>query len=417
MSGPLLLILSTSLLAPGETGIVLLGPPLPGKAQHDVVASSESANGHSVVPPPELLERLCGHRQPRDPDLAALSRLLQEARTIAAEQRLKDATAMLREVVHAFETASHPCKELREFAARALHEMAAAHHQADNPQPQKARRFAAEAVRRFPSVPLDTQRHSPDVGDVFAAVRKKAARLRAGVLKVISSVAGDVWMDGRNVGRVGNGSPGLIAQVPVGTYRVWVATDDGSSLPHPAVIGSGQTTHLTIDPELDARIQLESPLRLMCTTSCGDDLLRLGQRLSVERLLGVRAGKEPESLEVLKADLQSGEVIEQTLSMTIARSPPVRPQEFSFLYFGPFGVAQFAQDRPWYGAVYAFAQVGFLTWHIWTAMEHEAILDQRHFRHQHEKRLRMQRNVSAFTTYGFVGATVLEALVVHLLDE
>jgi hypothetical protein len=309
------------------------------------------------------------------------------------------------QILRAFDASIRPTQTLRRLAATAAHDLAAAW--LGEGQENLALAAAREANRRFGTWPVDSTRHPPSVLKLFERAREGQ---QTGVLRVVSTKPGTVWVDGSSAGPL----DGAIERVlPVGRYRVWLTDAGGmASLPHKVELDASGST-LTIDMDLEIRLHVQPVFTVECEATCAQDLRAIGQRLAASRVIGV----PPPGRAALEIDVATGEsqpwiaardleVVDVPLELTVR-------DRFSPWYLVPFGVGQFVQDRPYTASAYATAQVGLLIWHVVASVRHTSAHDDADFGDEPE--LRAQRNISAGLFYGSLAASVLEALIVGWL--
>ncbi|MBI3179694.1 MAG: hypothetical protein HYZ27_08520 [Deltaproteobacteria bacterium] len=389
-------ILAASLAEP----VALIGIEDVSEAALAAAASALSRGGREVITQAELRERLTGVAEPRRPDEEGLAKLLDDASRAEAHFDTAGANALRAQVLRAFATVLRPTPKVRELAARAAQDTAAAllaekHRDA-------AIAAARDALLWF-DMPLDATRHSQDVFALFEQARRSLAAGRYGTLRIITNTPGSVLIEGLAAGAAGQE---VSRRLPVGRYRVWLITDHGEmSLPQRVDLTADGAT-LTLDADLDRRLRLEPVVSLHCQ-DCAAELAALGRRAGLATVFAVGDGQ---SLQVNVAAASAVEWVAPGAELTATDG---RIAKFRPLYLVPFGVGQFAQDRPIYGGSYAAAQVGLLIWHATVFSRHRTAERDGDF--DREPELREQRNRSAIFLYSALAASVVEAVVVGLV--
>jgi hypothetical protein len=94
-------------------------------------------------------------------------------------------------------------------------------------------------------------------------------------------------------------------------------------------------------------------------------------------------------------------------------TPQRRWASFRPLFLVPFGVGQFAQDRPVAGAVYATAEAALLAWYV---VSRQRLVDvASRYDLGREERLRGQHQLATALFFSSLAATVAECLIVGWL--
>jgi hypothetical protein len=368
------------------------------------------APGHEALSTNELRRRLLGTPTPRTPDVQGLTTMLADASDREARFDSAGAAALRREVLRAFDEALTTGPEMRQAALAAMLDMVAA--LVGDKQGAAALAQAQDTVRRFGEVPVDSQRYPPIVRNLVAAAADAQREQPHTRLDIHIDTPGEVFADGT---ALGGGSDGVSGSLPLGSYRVWLVDVAGrSSWPHPVTL-SEPCDRIQIELAFDQLIDVDPVLSLQCTEACDADLQRLGQRLGVTAIVGLRPDADGGGTGTW-VDVATGEtaawkpggtgpaIVKAAGGETTTRS------RFSPLYLVPLGVGQFAQDRPGFGASYAALELGLLAWSVVAWRQHvKAVSDHDLAR---ESRLRTQRNLSAGLFYGSLVAGVVEAVVV-----
>jgi hypothetical protein len=375
-----------------------------GRAAATTLAKKLASDG-PVLTAQQWDQRLVGATEPRDPDLKALQTLLTEAREREAYFDTPAAQALRRQILGAFDSALKPDAALRQLAAAAALDAAAASFVEGSRA--KAREQAREAYRRFGHVPIDSTRLSPPIVQFLTREQQAADDVPRVHLLVVSDRAGNVYADGAALGRT---EGRLSTTLPPGDYRIWLEHDAGWSLPYPVHVGDdGAEVH--IDAALDAHVKLGDPPVLLCSDTCSADLARLGSRLGVARLFA--AGGDSGRGDALVWDASAG------ISGSVASSAPHKREaridlkhsfpRFSPLYLIPFGGGQLAQHRPTLGVIFMVAEMGLLGWHLSARLRYNsASADEV----AGEEGLRTQANLSLGLLAGALAVNVAEALIV-----
>jgi hypothetical protein len=180
-----------------------------------------------------------------------------------------------------------------------------------------------------------------------------------------------------------------------------------------------------IDTELEERLRLEPVVQLTCDEDCASPMAALGSRLGLRRVVGVRAaevsaatGDQP-TFRVLDVETETGRtrvsfVAANGTAVTVEDSSPQgRRASFHPLCLVPFGVGQFAQDRPVAGALYATAEAGLLAWYVvsWRRLEDAKSRDDV----ENASDLRRRQQLAAVFLLSSLAATVAESLIVGWL--
>lgn len=402
------ILLSLLAAAPAAPAIAVIGLDDMGAAApavHEAIAATPGALSQE-----EILERLTGSRELRAPNIDALRAMLADAREREARFDTAGANALRTEILKAFDSATVETVALRDVAAAAAQDIAAALVAEGNNS--GAELLAREALRRFASVPLDPTRHSPAVHAVFDAAREKLAAGQFGELVVETDATGTVLLDGNDLGEV---ERRLTTRVPGGRYRLWLLDPDGNtSIPRSVEVGESGAT-VKIGVRLELRLLFSPVVGLRCPGECVEDLLDIGERLGVDELLALPppgSGRPRLAVRLAEGVVEELPPVPRGTSVeasnTDLRSAP--RAAFTPLYLVPFGVGQFSQDRPVFGGAYAAVEAGLLalhliTWHRHASLSKEDVYD-------NEPDLRLQRNVSLVLFYSSLVANVAEALIV-----
>jgi hypothetical protein len=399
--------------------VALAGPEIAvvgldgGGASAEAVADaarSERERGTIVLTTEQVWQRLTGLPTPRSVDRDALSRLLADAAEHEARFDTAGANALREQVLSAFDQSLRPTVDQAELAARAVFDQVAA-------LLGEADRAAAEerallGVRRFGGFRLDPARYPPGVVAFVESVRQSQSAAPRGRLRIEADGPGTVLIDGREVCTA---SAACSLELPAGAYRVWmVEPNGGSSLSHHLEVRPGESV-LRVALGLESRLSLTPDPALSCSRDCGASLRALGARLGVDRILGVHAPGQPGPAGVL-VSVSSGESSPwppATVTAVPEMSAPTPRPRFSPWSLAPFGVGQFAQDRPVLGGTYLAAEVGLFVWHLVAWQRHAAAVRDDDF--GREPSLRDQRNLSAGLFYGSLAAGIVEAVVVGIV--
>ncbi len=380
--------------------VALVGLGEASEAELAGAAANLARDGRTVLTPAELRERLTGVGAPRSPDEAELARLLEDAARADSLFHTHEANELRAQVLRAFAETLRPTPKLRQLAARAAQDTAAA-LLADEHR-DAAIAAARDALMWF-DTPLDATRHGWPIFALFEQARRSLAAGRHGTLRVVTSRPGAILVEGLAVGAA---DQEVSRRLPVGQYRVWLlAADGGMSWPHRVDLRADGAT-LTLDLDLDARLHLEPVVSLDCD-DCAGDLTALGRRAGVSTLFAVGDGKS------LQVNVTAGEVTPWQTAPVAGMVKDSHLAKFRPLYLVPFGVGQFAQDRPIYGGSYAAAQAGLLVWHVTVVARHRAAENDTDYAGEPE--LRDQRNLSAVLLYSSLAASVIEAVVMGLV--
>ena len=339
--------------------------------------------------------------------------MLADARDREARFDSAGASALRQEVLHAFDAALRPSPELREAAFTAMLDMVAG-LLGDN-KSTAADALAKDAVRSFGEARIDPSLYPPAVRDLVARTTKELRGEPRTTLEIRVDTTGLVYADGLSLGTA---SEQLFCKLPAGAHRVWLVDTRGrSSLPYPTTLGR-MPVRLDINLALDQLVDVEPVISVRCGGTCESALRSLGRRLKVANVLGV--GTDPNgATNGILVNVASGE--SATWKPLEDGRPDLEATEaaittrlgFSPLYLVPFGVGQFAQERPAFGFTYAATEVGLLAWHLVAWQRHASSVSHRDF--VREPALRSQRNLSAGLFYGAIAAGMTEAVVMGLL--
>lgn len=368
--------------------LVAVGEVQPLRASFDTAARAISQRGDTPLSSAELLLRLLGNDTVREPNLTALQGMLEDARQSEARFDAAQAQALRQEILRAFDATPRPTPELRQLTREAMQDWTAS-LLTENDQ-AGAKKLAQETWRRFGAAPLDAKRNSPSVRDFVSRVYDEQRTIKTGILHVKSDVSGELWLEAR---RLGNIKSEARYAVPQGTYRLWLVTPAGMSLPY--TIHVGETAQVHLQTSLDAKLHVSTEgVRLGCSDDCDALLGQLQERLGV-------------AVEPVRPAPAVSELL-PTVSAPVNQAPA----QFNYLSLVPLGGGQFFQDRPVVGGSVLAAEVGILAWHIVAITKHgeaAAAMDA-----DAEQRWRTQRNISAVLTYTSIALGVAEALVYEL---
>ncbi|MDP3274437.1 MAG: PEGA domain-containing protein [Deltaproteobacteria bacterium] len=179
---------------------------------------------------------------------------------------------------------------------------------------------ADDALRRLAMMdPQRTLTARAASAAVRAAFTTQVQALATGALVVQSTPAGcEVSRDGRSVGL----SPAQLTGLAPGSHhRVSIRCGGRQSLLHPAQVGQGVTSTLTIDSQLDSALSLGDLPALQYSSLDGtrarwaDDLARIGTALGVVRIVGVLAGRN----EAVIVDVVRSAIVAESPLSDIAR--------------------------------------------------------------------------------------------------
>lgn len=368
----------------------------------------EAEDRRTIVSHVEAVTRLTGVESPAASDRGRLIALLGEAREREAEFETERAVALYREIIAAYDQALFPSAPQRVATAQAIQELAATLHASGSVE--EAATWAREAMRRFPDHPPDAMRHPPRVIALFDAANDALLADPTGKLDVVSTKGGEVFVDGRSLGR----SRGRVMRtLPAGRYRAWLVTDDGISLPHPVDLKAGAEIEITIDAELDHCLKLAPVLTLTCEQTWERDLQSLMRAVGATRGVGV---PPPEFAPIASSVFTAGALV-----LSAADSPPAVGEAalgaplptFSPLYLIPLGGGQLAQERYAFGVTYLAVDIGLVVWSIIASVGYDDVV--RGGNVEAEPGARLHRNIAVGVTASFAAATVVEAVIYGLV--
>lgn len=319
------------------------------------------------------------------------------ARVSEARFELAEAHELRERVLRAYYSARRPSAALRDSAAQALADLAAAAWHADD---ENAAQHAAALAHLFPSHAPDALRFSPVLLERFAQARSTAAAAPHGQLEIHTPLSGFIWIEGYRLPVEASVS----VRVPKGSYRVWVERAGDMSWPHRVDIETGATQTITIDPRLDACTAVEPAIRLTCPGYWLAHLESLRQRAQATRVVGIAAPTATRPARLIILPLPAPQAPGPMLTMAVAR-----PAVFSPWSLVPVGIGQFAQQRTTAGGIYLGAEASLAAWHATTLYLHQRALAENN--QAREPGLRAQRNVSAALLYSALIAGVIDAVV------
>ncbi len=232
----------------------------------------------------------------RPPDEVALEAKLREAQALEGYFKTAQANALRIEVLQTYQQTPIPSVKLHELAGNSL--LGRASGQYAEGKADEAMQLAREFSRHFGSIAIDPGLYSPPLQRIFAKAKQAAIREANLEIKVRTTMAGELWADGNDLGRIDGEASVRLAP---GTYRLWVRLDTRRASFPVEINVSKATLPLTVelDPALDERVQCQDPIRLTCENSACEPLAgRLRQRLGVPRLIGFNPGpsKAPQAL-------------------------------------------------------------------------------------------------------------------------
>ena len=375
------------------------------------VTDWNSALERTVLDITEAQRRLTDLPSPRVVDVAAMKRTLETATDRDASFDTAGALALRREVLQAYDNSVLPSIELQVLAATALQDIAAS--ELAEGREKEALDAARTAQRRFPNVPLDSKRHPPQVAQLFKRAAVELKRLPMGQLTITSNQPGRVMADGVALGSV---ERKLTVKLPQGSWRVWLADDNGTSLQHNVAVASAPVD-VDIDLLLESSLSWTTVPLLRCRESCDTMLARLAARVRTDEAVGLSLADEPGAPATgLYVRTDGGTATSKPLTALADLSPvmvtqaPPPPDRFSAWSLVPFGVGQLAQKRYIAGSIYGALQAGLLAWNIVEASrgpsEGAAAESDR----------RKRQNLSAGLLVGAIVASITEAIVVDAMD-
>ena len=376
------------------------------------VTDWNSALERAVLDMTEAQRRLTDLPTPRIVDVAAMKRTLETATDRDASFDTAGALALRREVLQAYDNSVLPSIELQVLAATALQDIAAS--ELAEGHEKEALEAARAAQRRFPNVPLDSKRHPPQVAQLFKRAALELKRTPVGQLTITSNQPARVMADGVSLGTVDRKLTVKLAQ---GTWRIWLADDNGTSLQHNVAVASTPVS-VDVDLALESSLSWTTVPLLRCRESCDTMLARLAARVRTDEAVGLSLGDDPSAPATgLFVRTDGGTTTTKPvtaladLSPAVVTQAPPPPDHFSAWSLVPLGVGQFAQKRYVAGSIYGAVQAGLLAWNIVEASrgpsEDAAAEDSR----------RKRQNLSAGLLAGAVVASITEAIIVDALSD
>jgi hypothetical protein len=221
------LLVASALAAPPE--LVVVGMHVPGRVSARAAADNErlvkaldATRAVDALAPEEVSARLAG-RELLVVEAYALGpgrEKLKEGRVLYDRAQPDQAIPLLEEAIELLTAGLSLATD-----ARDVHEamLVLGMAQLGMGNEDESRRAFARAATLDPALKLDAVRYPPDVIAAYEAERSKLAGARPARVQVESSMAGDVWVDGRRVGT----APGLFELVP-GTHHVLVRGERGA---------------------------------------------------------------------------------------------------------------------------------------------------------------------------------------------
>lgn len=366
----------------------------------------------------QVLGWLSGIAEPSTMSVGEMRTKLDRADDLDAEYQLADAKKLREEVIAAYQLTplAEPAAGVQ--AALAMQDIAAQY--VTSGKKKDALAGFVEVLRRFPTVPIDMNKHRPDIVATYEKAAGDIKKLPQQKLTVASTRAGTVMLDGRSLGaiaagnsqQVGTGSAvgSVTAMVPRGRYNVWMSDAEGRSFVHPIDVGTMPLT-VTVDFELEERVVVEPTLFIRCSAElndCDQALTRLQKATGATRVIGVRMVSQ-EASEAVVADNTGGVTTEPLQTVDEIADPPLMvnsnagpSHSISPWSVTPFGIAQFMQHRPVVGSIFAAATAGAIGWNIAASMSKDGA---------HDDPSRTQQNVSAALVVGTIVGAALEGFI------
>ena len=369
----------------------------------------------TVVDVAEWQRRLTGLASPKVTAIADAEAFLDNAADCEARFDRDCARRLREDVLRAYENNPLPSRELLILAARALHDTAAA--ELAEGRLAEALQLARTAMRRFPNVPLDSQRHPPRVTELFVRATADLRRAPMTTVSFRTNKPGRLFIDGAHDEAV---TESVSRKLQQGSYRVWIADAGVTSLVHELTVASTTTT-VDVDFALESALSWSPVPQLRCTGDCPQRLRELAQRVRVDKALGLslsiaHAPAIGSSVRARDGLVETAPVV--ALSAMAARSavsthavsePAPGPDRFSAWSLMPFGVGQLAQKRYLAGGIYAGVQGGLLAWHLAAASRARSYDGPNP---EVDESRRGQRNLSGALFIGALVASVVEAVIV-----
>ncbi|HSI05544.1 MAG: hypothetical protein ACAI38_15025 [Myxococcota bacterium] len=414
MYAPLLLALAVA-ADPGTPSAVFVTTEVDAELQQRILRVTDWNNAldRTVLDMTEAQRRLTDLPAPRIVDVAAMRRTLETATDRDASFDTAGALALRREVLQAYDNSVLPNVELQVLAATASQDIAAS--ELAEGHEKEALEAARTAQRRFPNVPLDSKRHPPQVAQLFKRAAVELKRAPTGELTITSNQPARVMADGIALGKIDRK---LTVKLPQGTWRIWLADDNGTSLQHHVAVASTPVT-VDIDLALESSLSWTTVPLLRCQDTCDALLARLAARVRTDEAVGLSLSDDPGAPATgLFVRTDGGTTTSKPvvaladLTPTLATTAQAQqPDRFSAWSLVPFGVGQFAQKRYIAGSIYGAVQAGLLAWNIAEASrgtnEDAAAESDR----------RKRQNLSAGLLVGAIVASITEAIVVDAMSD
>lgn len=209
--------------------------------------------------------------------LEDLERQVQTARSLLYNAQNDRALELVRDALSGLERAS---PQVRPWPATASALMLSAQIYKNLDRPKESTDALRRIIRVDPAYQADPDAWPPSTVRALDAVRKELARGKRGLLQVTSvGVPGAaVFLDGREVGK----TP-LRLEVPAGTYRLALQSDEALSFPR--VVTLGREEAVQVDLAFEGSLTAQLPL---CLTSDDAGALKLATTVGASRLVVLR---------------------------------------------------------------------------------------------------------------------------------
>ncbi|MEZ4393678.1 MAG: hypothetical protein R3A48_21625 [Polyangiales bacterium] len=259
------------------------------------VARGAGADALVGAPLRDALLRSFGRFAPREDVLAAQRAAASAGWTAYFRNGPRAARRALAEAVAAMEAAPDALALREDNRAAYLRAVGMlARIELESRRADEAEAWARKALRLSPAWAPSTEDFPPPVHQLVARLRGAAAASGEGRVTVRLPREGcGVTVDGEAV-------PGTARErsraVPAGAHRVWASCDAPSRV-REVDVRAGQTLSLTIDPELDGRLQLSGAASLLYPSAqdqsslLAADAAALGRALGASTVLAVGAGR------------------------------------------------------------------------------------------------------------------------------
>ena len=265
----------------------------------------------------------------------------------------KGATKVLRGLIAAEACRHQPEADSSKVAALMLRSLSNAISEGNQ---ALANELRTKLLHHFPMIEPTLDKFPPKT---VASWQQARAAVQAPMrqIEVWTSEKGTLETDGKTLTSV---LPGLNRlTVPSELRRVWVKTTSHSSLIRYLPAQGAATSVLLFLPALEAGLFRGNPERAfsVCEEACPQIMQLLSNRLKRPFRVSDGAGNDKDYL--------PGIPMSDHIKLLEAERSQPSPSELRVLDFAPLGIAQFAQDRPTSGTLWAVSQLSFAALSLW----------------------------------------------------